>query len=196
MTSKTLRNLFSVTFVLGALVSQPVLADHHRGPARVVNSNITPAEVEAAQRSWGAALLKIARDYENGGLQKATETAQGVLDAAYAYGSGIVLFKPTLTHGEQTFRTTQEGALAYFVGGNSAFPNDNGFALNGWKKFEFKNAGVVINGDLALTMGNVYLTDAQGRVTKVDKTWGFKKFDDGKVRIVLHHSSLPYNPAL
>jgi hypothetical protein len=26
----------------------------------------------------------------------------------------------------------------------------------------------------------------------VDKTWGFRKGDDGKVRIVLHHSSLPY----
>ena len=37
------------------------------------------------------------------------------------------------------------------------------------------------------------LIDKAGKVTTVDKTWGFKKGDDGKVRIVLHHSSLPFS---
>jgi hypothetical protein len=46
---------------------------------------------------------------------------------------------------------------------------------------------------MALTMGKVSLTDKNGKVTTVDKTWGFKKGDDGKIRIVLHHSSLPYD---
>jgi hypothetical protein len=32
-----------------------------------------------------------------------------------------VLFKPTLTTGDQTFRTTHKGALSYFVGGDSSF---------------------------------------------------------------------------
>jgi hypothetical protein len=32
-------------------------------------------------------------------------------------------------------------------------------------------------------------------VTTVDKTWGFKRDPSGKVRIFLHHSSLPYVPA-
>lgn len=36
--------------------------------------------------------------------------------------------------------------------------------------------------------------DKKGQVTKVDKTWAFKKDDQGKLRIVLHHSSLPYTP--
>lgn len=35
---------------------------------------------------------------------------------------------------------------------------------------------------------------ASGKVTKVDKTWGFKKDEKGQLRIVLHHSSLPYTP--
>ncbi|MEM7270835.1 MAG: phosphoribosyl-AMP cyclohydrolase, partial [Pseudomonadota bacterium] len=30
--------------------------------------------------------------------------------------------------------------------------------------------------------------------TKVDKTFGYKKDADGAVRIILHHSSLPYQP--
>jgi hypothetical protein len=117
------------------------------------------------------------------------------LDAAYGYNIGPVLFKPTLTHGDQTFRTKRDGALAYFVGGNKAFPGDSGFALKGWRKYEYKNAAVYINGDMALTMGHVMLTDKAGNVTTVDKTWGFKRDEQGKLRIVLHHSSLPFVPA-
>ncbi len=45
-----------------------------------------------------------------------------------------------------------------------------------------------------MTMGNVFLYDKKGQVTKVDKTWGFKKDAQGKLRIVLHHSSLPFTP--
>ena len=43
-------------------------------------------------------------------------------------------------------------------------------------------------------MGWVLLTDKDGQVTKVDKSWGYKKDDSGVLRIVLHHSSLPYTP--
>ena len=160
----------------------------------VTNTNVTAIEVEAAQKSWGEALLKISKDYKKDGLKQATRTAESVLDKAYGYNIGPVLFKPTLTSGDQVFRTTREGALSYFVGGNKKFPNDSGFALKGWEKYEFRNAAVFINGDMALTMGNVMLTDASGKVTKVDKTWGFKKDEKGQLRIVLHHSSLPYIP--
>jgi hypothetical protein len=160
----------------------------------VVNTNVTEAEVQAAQEAWGKALIQIGRDFKSGGLTKAKETANAVLDAAYGYNIGSVLFKPTLTHGDQTFRTTKEGALAYFVGDDKKLPNDKGFALLGWEKYEYKNAAVFINGNMALTMGNVFLTDKDGKVTKVDKTWSFVKDSAGKLRIVLHHSSLPYTP--
>lgn len=160
----------------------------------VVNTNITEGEVQAAQEAWGKALIQIGKDFDSKGLKAATKTANDVLDAAYGYNMGVVLFKPTLTQGDQVFRVTKEGALAYFVGGNTKFPNDSGFANKAWQKYEFKNAGVFINGDLALTMGNVFLTDKKGQVTKVDKTWGFKRDNAGKLRIVLHHSSLPYTP--
>ena len=160
----------------------------------VVNTNITEAEIQAAQEAWGKALIQIGKDFDAKGLKAATKTANAVLDEAYGYNMGVVLFKPTLTSGDQVFRITKEGALAYFVGGNSKFPNDSGFANKAWQKYEFKNAGVFINGDLALTMGNVFLTDKKGQVTKVDKTWGFKRDNNGKLRIVLHHSSLPYTP--
>lgn len=154
---------------------------------------ITEAELQAAQQAWGQALISISAAYSEGGRDAATKRAREVLDGAYGYNLGPVLFKPTLASGEQTFRTTYDGALAYFVGGNSTFAQDSGFALKGWQGYDFRNAAVHINGDLALTMGNVMLTNAAGEVTTVDKTWGFKKDDQGVLRIVLHHSSLPFS---
>lgn len=180
---------------LFTLATLSALAGAAFANANVVNNNITEAEVKAAQDAWGRALIQISEDHLTGGVEKAKATAEAVLDSAYGYNMGPVLFKPTLTTGDQVFRTTREGALAYFVGGNKRYPNDSGFALQGWKKYDFKNAAVYINGDLAMTMGNVMLTDKDGKVTTVDKTWGFKKDAQGKLRIVLHHSSLPYVPA-
>ena len=46
---------------------------------------------------------------------------------------------------------------------------------------------------MALTMGNVHLIDRDNKETTVDKTWKYVKDDAGKLRIVLHHSSLPYS---
>ena len=151
--------------------------------------------MQAAQDGWGKALIQISDDFASGGIAKAKATANQVLDAAYGYNLGLVLFKPTLTHSDQTFRTTKAGALAYFVGDDRAFPSDKGFALGGWKKYEYRNAGVFITGNMALTMGKVILTDKDGKVTTVDKTWGFKKDTQGQLRIVLHHSSLPFQPS-
>ncbi|MFN4328794.1 MAG: phosphoribosyl-AMP cyclohydrolase [Limnobacter sp.] len=182
------------TALISALVlgtSAPLVASAN---APVVSSNITEAEVLAAQQAWGKALVQISRDFEAGGLNKARETANAVLDAAYGYNMGPVLFKPTLTVAPQTFRTTKEGALAYFVGGDKNYPNDSGFALKGWRAVDVKNTGIHLHGNTAISMGNVSITDKAGKVTTVDKTWGYVKDSTGNLRIVLHHSSLPYSP--
>jgi hypothetical protein len=166
----------------------------HAQSAPVYNANITESEVAAAQTGWCNALVSISQTFERDGREAATALAGQILDTAYGYNLGPVLFKPTLTVAPQTFRTTREGALAYFVGGNPSFPKDDGFALKGWTACEAVNAAIHINGDVANTMGNVTLTNKDGSKTTVDKTWTFKKTDDGKLRIVLHHSSLPYDP--
>jgi len=161
--------------------------------ATVVNQAITEAEVSAAQRGWCKALVDISEAHASSGQPSAKALAEQVIDAAYGYQMGAVLFKPTLTVAPQTFRTTRAGALAYFVGGDTAFPKDTGFALKGWKQCAATNAAVFIAGDSATTMGNVMITDRAGKVTTVDKTWKFVKDDAGKLRIVVHHSSLPYS---
>jgi len=157
-------------------------------------AGINEAEVLAAQKAWCSALVSIATTADQQGRSAARELAGKVIDAAYGYAWGSVLFKPTLTIAPQTFRTTRQGALAYFVGGDPSYANDKGFALKGWRKCEIKNAAILIIDNTATTMGNVTITDKNGHVVVVDKTWTFYKGSDGKLRIVLHHSSLPYKP--
>lgn len=175
----------------GVALADSATTKHIGNSATVVTSNITEADVLTAQRAWGDALVKISKDYEEGGIAKAKATAGAVLDAAYGYQFGPVLFKPTLTTAPQTFRPTREGALAYFVGDNKSFPDDSGFALKGWRSVEIRNHAIQLHGSTALSMGNVLLTDKHGKVTTVDKTWGYVRDDKGALRIVLHHSSLP-----
>lgn len=158
----------------------------------MVNQSIIEPEVLTAQQGWCNALVDISSTYEKSGQEAARALAEKVIDAAYGYQLGPVLFKPTLTMSPQTFRTTRAGALSYFVGGDQSFPKDTGFALKGWKKCEIDNAAIFIAGDSASTMGKVHFTDKDGKVTSVDKTWKFVKDDAGKLRIVVHHSSLEY----
>jgi hypothetical protein len=157
---------------------------------------ITYNEVNAAQQAWCDALVQIGKLKEEGGDYKAF--AEQVLSEAYNYDYGKVFFKPTLAFGEQTFRNDKRGALAYFVGCDSQYPNDKGFALQPWVKARYDNTGennegIQIYGSVAITMGNVWVTDKNNNEVMVDKTWVFRKGQDGKLRIIVHKSSLPYS---
>lgn len=179
---------------LAMAAAQPAMAQRLAAVpvAAIVYAPITNVEVESAQRAWGNALVAIATEYDTNGKVAATRLAEQVIDTAYGYNLGPVLFKPTLAAAPTTFRTTREGALSYFVGGNSRYPGDSGFALKGWRSYKIENAAILINGNFANSMGNVTLTDSKGNVTVVDKTWGYVRDAEGKLRIVLHHSSLPF----
>ena len=159
---------------------------------------ITYDEVKAAQQAWCDALVKIGQLKESGGDYQAF--TDQVLSDAYNYDFGKVFFKPTLAFGDQTFRNDKKGARAYFIGGDPDYPNDKGFALKPWVKARFDNAGennegIQIYGSVAITMGNVWVSDPDGNEVKVDKTWVFRKGKDGKLRIIVHKSSLPFSPA-
>lgn len=159
---------------------------------------VTYDEVNAAQQAWCDGLEKIGQLYTSGGDYKAF-TEQFITDT-YNYDFGKVFFKPTLAFGDQTFRTTKEGAIAYFIGGNPNFPNDKGFALNPWTEVRYDNVGsnnegIQIYGSVAITMGNVWVKGPDGNEVMVDKTFVFKKGKDGKLRLIVHKSALPFAPA-
>lgn len=189
MKTKLIRSLGIVSFAVATAV--PAYA-REKAPA-----TITKAEVNAAQQAWCDALVAIGKTHDEGGDAKALATK--VLTDAYDYDKGSVFFKPTLAYGENTFRPSKEGALAYFVGGDPKFPEDKGFALKPWVKARYDNLGdgdegIQIHGDIAITMGNVWVTAKDGTEVMVDKTFVFKKGDDGKLRLIVHKSSLPYSP--
>ena len=115
----------------------------------------------------------------------------------YGYGRSNVLFKPTKAV-EAQFRPTAADAMSYFVGHKAVtdgHKEDAGFAINGgkgWADVVFDNHQIDVNGDTAIAMGNYYFTScADGSKTKVEYSFGYKKNADGKVRIFLHHSSVP-----
>ena len=91
--------------------------------------------------------------------------------------------------------------MSYFVGaeamGNDKYKGeDAGFAINGgngWKEVVFNNHDVDLNGSVAIAMGSYDFTCATtNEDVTVEYTFGYKRNDDGKARIFLHHSSVPY----
>ena len=110
-----------------------------------------------------------------------------------------MFFKPTLAYGANAFRSTKKGALSYFIGGDPDFPEDTGFALKRWVKVRYDNNaaqnGIQVHGDIAITMGHFYLTSNDGTEITVEKTLVFRRCSDGKLRLCVHKSALPYDPA-
>jgi len=159
---------------------------------KAIAQNITKDMVYNAQNTWVQALVSIGQAHVSGG--DATARANEVLTTYYDFANGTVLFKPTLTHGKQTFRFTKEGALAYFVGGNEAYPDDNGFALRPYVSGTVEMGEVVVHGNTAIAMSNITLKAYDGSTVTVNKTFGYRLDDSGNLIIITHHSSLPFQP--
>ena len=109
-----------------------------------------------------------------------------------------MLFKPTKA-AEYPFRPTGGEAMSYFVGGSvveGGYAEDGGFAINGgkgWSDVVFTNHNIELLGTAAIAMGSYVFTCAtSGDTSKVEYTFGYKRNEDGKARIFLHHSSVPY----
>jgi len=162
-------------------------------PVQVFETTISEEEVIAAGKNWCAALVGISNTFHSEGAAAAKAKAEAVIDAAYSFQQGPVAFKPTLASGPSTFRNTRQGALDYFVGPDPAFPPGRGFATyKRWKDCTVQEDVIQLFGPVANSMGNVSITDDQGNVTTVDKTWTFWQPKQGVMRIVLHHSSIPF----
>merc|ERR1712066_618639 len=106
--------------------------------------------------------------------------------------------------GKHPFRPTGEVAMSYFVGADAMGMDeykgeDAGFAINGgkgWSKVVFTNHQVDLNGAVTTAMGSYDFTCATtGDIVTVEYTFGYKRCADGKPRIYLHHSSVPYSAA-
>ncbi len=151
---------------------------------------LTSQEVILAQQSWADGVLKIGQAYRNQGDYRFL--AEEFINTHYGYKEGIVLFKPTLASIEQ-FRDTFEKAHSYFVAGNPKYPEDQGFAIKHWVNIEFDNTGIIIMGNRAVAMGNYFFTDERQNTVKVEYTFGYFVNANNKIKINVHHSSVPYS---
>ena len=193
--------VFAVLIASASASVQPANAElvleEVRGRDQVFDLNISLEEVNAAQQGWCDALIAISQEYQRGGHPAAKELAATVIDSAYGFDFGPVAFKPTYAAGTTTFRTDREGALAYFVGPDPDVPEfgpNQGFATyRNRKSCEVINDVVQLIGTTANTMGFVKVTDVDGTESAVEKTWTFWKPQQDSVRIILHHSSAPFN---
>jgi len=157
---------------------------------------VTEAEVKEAQTAWASAIKSISKAYlDKKDFVDVAATAAGQL---YGYGKSNVLFKPTKA-AEYPFRPTAEEAMSYFVGEKNVkdgYKEDGGFAINGgkgWKDVVFDNHQIELLGNTAIAMGSYVFTCATtGDKSKVEYTFGYKRVADGKLRIFLHHSSVPF----
>lgn len=186
-----LRVQIYVVFILFASVLILTLESCSEESVTKVEDRIMELDVVEAQKAWGISLVGIGAAYENNGDYKTA--AQNHLKKFYGFDEGKVLFKPTMAADKQ-FRNTFDGALSYFIGGNSSFAEDTGFALKKWKDVRWENNGIINSDcDLAIAMGNYYFTDPNGEVSKVEYTIAYRKNDQGQLKIVAHKSSIPFS---
>merc|ERR1712046_420887 len=174
-----------------------IFLHHSSVPYAAPEPAISKKEVEDVQKAWAGAIKTISKTYLDGGdYVAAASKAAGEL---YGYGKTNVLFKPTKA-AEVPFRPEGADAMSYFVGYDAVeggYPEDGGFAINGgkgWSDVVFDNHQIDLNGKVAIAMGTYYFTSAEdGSKAKVEYTFGYKRNDDDKIRIFLHHSSVPYS---
>jgi len=162
-------------------------------------TEVTEEDVLECQKGWAGAIAAASAIYAEGGDY--IQAAAGAANELYGYGHTKVLFKPTKA-AEFPFRSKSSEAMSYFVGGNvidGGYDEDAGFAINGgngWESVEFFNHAIDLNGLTATAMGYYVFTDATTKAkVRVEYTFGYKRCPDGKVRIYLHHSSVPYSAA-
>jgi len=147
-------------------------------------------EIEKAQEKWGNGIVKIGELKDS--IKECRMFTVDFISKMYDYENGIVQFKPTKASDAQ-FRGDLKSALSYFIGSDSDFSEDKGFALNPWVKVDFENNSINIINDIAIAMGNYFFTDNEGCKTKVEYSFVYKKNEHGDLKIILHHSSLPFS---
>ena len=140
------------------------------------------------QNKWANGIVEIGKTKNN--LEESVSVTTKFINELYDFENGNVQFKPTKAS-EKQFRNDFESALSYFIGNNTDFSEDSGFALNPWVSVEFENDSLKVYDDIGIAMGNYFFIDQNGVKTKVEYSFVYKKVGDS-LKIILHHSSLPY----
>jgi hypothetical protein len=139
------------------------------------------------QKEWASGIVKMGElSNDRDSLESFTSD---FLDKIYDFNNQV-LFKPTKAANEQ-FRNSKGSAFSYFIAGDDReCVEDIGFALSNWTEILFDNSNIIINEDIAIAMGN-YTFKNEAIKIKVEYSFVYKNYGD-EIKIILHHSSLPY----
>ena len=139
------------------------------------------------QKEWASGIVKMGElSNDRDSLESFTND---FLDKIYDFDNQV-LFKPTKAANEQ-FRNSKGSAYSYFIAGDDReCQEDNGFALSNWTEILFDNSNIIINEDIAVAMGNYTFKNEASKI-KVEYSFVYKNYGN-KIKIILHHSSLPY----
>ena len=139
------------------------------------------------QKEWASGIVKMGElSNDRDSLESFTSD---FLDKIYDFNNQV-LFKPTKAANEQ-FRNSKGSAFSYFIAGDDReCVEDIGFALSNWIEILFDNSNIIINEDIAIAMGNYTFKNEASKI-KVEYSFVYKNYGD-EIKIILHHSSLPY----
>ena len=139
------------------------------------------------QKEWASGIVKMGElSNDRDSLESFTSD---FLDKIYDFDNQV-LFKPTKAANEQ-FRNSKGSAYSYFIAGDDReCQEDNGFALSNWTEILFDNSNIIINEDIAIAMGNYTFKNESSKI-KVEYSFVYKNYGN-EIKIILHHSSLPY----
>lgn len=151
---------------------------------------INKEDVYESQRKWALGIVNIGKVKND--FTRAQELTQEFLENQYDFNLGNVQFKPTKASLHQ-FRNDISSATSYFIGGNKSFEEDSGFAFMPWSEVKFENDSIQYHDNIASAMGNYFFKNSSNNEIKVEYTFVYIKRGDGDIKIILHHSSLPYN---
>ena len=146
-------------------------------------------KIEKVQKEWADSIIEIGKAYLN--KKDYLFLNNKFLDKLYLFNEGKVLFKPTKAYQKQ-FRASKNEFISYFIGHNKVSDEDKGFALEPWKEIYFENFNTLYLEKILVTMGNYFFTNYKNEKIKVEYTFGYKFHRGNGLKIIFHHSSIPY----
>ncbi len=156
-------------------------------------NNLSTEELEKKvffiQKQWSSSIIEIGKAYKE--EKNYRELTNKFLDKLYFFDKGKVLFKPTKA-AEKQFRKNKNEFISYFIGHNKVSDEDKGFALEPWKNIYFENFDIMYLEKVLITMGNYFFTDYNNKKIKVEYTFGYMLDHENNLKIIFHHSSIPY----
>ena len=141
------------------------------------------------QKEWANSIISIGKAFLN--KQDYLDITDKFLDRLYFFNKGKVLFKPTKASHKQ-FRRSKNEFISYFIGHDKVSDEDKGFALEPWKNIYFENFDTIFFENILISMGNYFFTNYRDEQIKVEYSFGYMLDNKSILKIVFHHSSVPY----